>query len=186
MQNSSTNTSLTDSSLTGKIALVTGAGRGIGRGIAHQLSRRGVAVALAEIDATAGHEVLAELTALGRRAIFLQTDVRSEELIQAAAAETIRVLGGLNVLVNNAGQNMHFDAAQMSQAEWDDALAMNLRSAWLCSKYAIPQMVAQGGGVIVNIASVHANMTIFGHLPLCCHEIGAAWADAQPGARLGA
>jgi len=161
-----------ENSLTGKIAFVTGAGRGIGKGIAQQLARRGAAVAIAEIDAAAGEAVRDGLIAAGRRAIFVPTDVRSEDAIRAAVAETIRAFGGLNVLVNNAGNDLHFDAAHMSQAEWDEALAINLRSAWLCSKYALPQMAAQGGGVIVNIASVHATMTIYGSFPYAVTKSG--------------
>ncbi|HVU11077.1 MAG TPA: glucose 1-dehydrogenase [Phototrophicaceae bacterium] len=158
--------------LTEKIALVTGAGRGIGRGIARQLAQRGAAVALAELDRAAGEEALAEIVALGGRAIFLLTDVRDEASIEGAVAATIQAFGGLNVLVNNAGNDMHYDATRMSQREWSDALAMNLGSAWLCSKYAIPPMIARGGGVIVNIASVHATMTMYGNFPYAVTKSG--------------
>ena len=67
---------------------------------------------------------------------------------------------------------MDFDATEMSVDEWDNAMAINLRSAWLCSKHAIPQMVAQGGGVIVNIASVHATMTMAGSFPYAVTKSG--------------
>jgi NAD(P)-dependent dehydrogenase (short-subunit alcohol dehydrogenase family) len=158
--------------LTGKVAFITGAGRGIGRGIAHKLAGRGVAVALAEKDTDAGEQVHSELSSLGARSIFVQTDVRSEAAIQAAIQRTIQELGGLNILVNNAGNDMDFDATQMSVDEWDNAMAINLRSAWLCSKFAIPQMVVQGGGVIVNIASVHATMTMAGSFPYAVTKSG--------------
>jgi NAD(P)-dependent dehydrogenase (short-subunit alcohol dehydrogenase family) len=98
--------------------------------------------------------------------------VRSEAAIQAAIQQTIRELGGLNILVNNAGNDMDFDATQMSVEAWDNAMAINLRSAWLTSKFAIPQMVAQGGGVIVNIASVHATMTMAGSFPYAVTKSG--------------
>jgi NAD(P)-dependent dehydrogenase (short-subunit alcohol dehydrogenase family) len=158
--------------LTGKVALITGAGRGIGRGIAHKLAQQGAAVAVAEIDAPAGQSVADELSSLGARSIFVQTDVRSEAEIRSAIEQTIRELGGLNILVNNAGNDMDFDATQMSVDEWDNAMAINLRSAWLCSKVAIPQMAAQGGGVIVNIASVHATMTMAGSFPYAVTKSG--------------
>jgi NAD(P)-dependent dehydrogenase (short-subunit alcohol dehydrogenase family) len=161
-----------ETTLTGKVAFVTGAGRGIGRAIAHTLVGRKVAVALAEKDGEAGEAVRDELSSLGARVIFVQTDVRSEAEIQAAIEQTIRELGGLNILVNNAGNDMDFDATQMSVEAWDNAMATNLRSAWLCSKFAIPQMVAQGGGVIVNIASVHATMTMAGSFPYAVTKSG--------------
>jgi NAD(P)-dependent dehydrogenase (short-subunit alcohol dehydrogenase family) len=155
-----------------RIALVTGAARGIGLGIARQLAVRGAAVALTDIDAEAGQEALADVLQFGGSAIFIPMDVRDEAAIRAAIERTIRELGGLNVLVNNTGQNFHYDATEMQQSEWDDALATNLRSAWLCSKYAIPQMVTQGGGVIVNIASVHANMTLYNNFPYAVTKSG--------------
>lgn len=158
--------------LADKVALVTGAARGIGRGIARQLAARGAAVALTDIDASAGQDALAEILEAGGRAIFIRMDVRDEAAIRAATDETIRAFGGLNVLVNNTGLNFHYDATQMQQHEWDDALAINLRSAWLCSKHAIPHMAAQGGGVIVNIASVHANMTMYGNFPYAVTKSG--------------
>ena len=154
-----------NTTLARKIAFVTGAGRGIGKGIAGQLAERGAAVALAEIDTDAGREAARDLTERGCRAIFLPIDVRDETALRDGIAETVRTFGGLNVLVNNTGENMHFDATQMTLSEWDNAMAINLRGAWLASKHAIPQMVAQGGGVIVNIASVHANLTLFNNFP---------------------
>lgn len=152
-------------SLTGKIALITGAGRGIGQGIARQLAQCGTAVTLAEFDPIAGQAACDELTALGCRALFVPTDVREEASIEAAVTETVRVFGGLNVLVNNAGEDLHQDATQMTVADWDNALALNVRGAWLGSKYAIPQMITAGGGVIVNIASVQATLTLAGNFP---------------------
>jgi NAD(P)-dependent dehydrogenase (short-subunit alcohol dehydrogenase family) len=127
---------------------------------------------VAEIDAESGGQVLQQLSSLGARVIFVQTDVRSETSIQAAIQKTIQELGGLNILVNNAGNDMDFDITKMSAAEWDNAIAMNLRSAWLCSKYAIPQMVAQGGGAIINIASVHATATMYGSFPYAVTKSG--------------
>lgn len=158
--------------LEGKIAFVTAAGRGIGRGIAQQLARRGAAVALTDIDAEAGSAAAAELTAAGARAIFVATDVRSEAAIRASVAATVHAFGGLDILVNNAGQNFHYDATQLTQTEWDDAIATNLRSAWLCSKHVIPLLVSAGGGVIVNIASVHANMTLYDNFPYAVTKSG--------------
>ncbi len=152
-------------SLTGKIALITGAGRGIGQGIAQQLAQHGAAVTLAEFDPAAGQAARDDLIAQGYRALFVPTDVRDEASIQAAITETVRTFGGLNILVNNAGNDLHYNATQMTVAEWDNALALNVRGAWLGSKYAIPPMITAGGGVIVNIASVQATLTVSGNFP---------------------
>lgn len=74
--------------------------------------------------------------------------------------------------MNNAGRNQHYNAAQMTADEWDRGMALNLKGAWLCSKYALPQMAQQGGGVIVNIASVHATMTLYDNFPYAAAKAG--------------
>jgi NAD(P)-dependent dehydrogenase (short-subunit alcohol dehydrogenase family) len=150
--------------LNGKTAFVTGAGRGIGRAIVRKLAAEGAAVALAEIDATSGEAACAELTAAGAKAIFLRTDITREEEVRRAVEQTVNVFGRLDILVNNAGKNFYYDATTMTEAEWDNAMDVDVKGAWLCSKYAIPHMLAAGGS-IVNIASVHARITAPGHFP---------------------
>jgi NAD(P)-dependent dehydrogenase (short-subunit alcohol dehydrogenase family) len=158
--------------LSGKVAFVTGAGRGIGKGIATVLAQKGAAVAIIELDADTGQQAAQELIAAGHRALFIQTDVTQESAIQAAVARTVETFGKVDILVNNAGRNLHFDAVKMTSDEWDSAGALNLKSAWLCSKYALPHMVEQGGGVIVNIASVHATMTLYNNFPYAALKSG--------------
>jgi NAD(P)-dependent dehydrogenase (short-subunit alcohol dehydrogenase family) len=148
-----------------KVAFVTGAGRGIGRAIARKLAAERAAVALAEIDAPSGEAACAELTAAGAKAAFLQTDITHEEDVRWAIEQTVSAFGRLDILVNNAGKNFYYDATAMTEAEWDNAMDVDVKGAWLCSKYAIPHLLAAGGGSIVNIASVHARITAPGHFP---------------------
>ncbi len=151
--------------LNGKSAFVTGAGQGIGRGIAEVLAAQGASVTIAEINEQTGHATVDELRQAGYEAQFFPVDIRSENEIKAGIAAHMERFGGLDILVNNAGQNQHYDASQMTVDEWERSMALNLRGAWLCSKHALPIMVAQEAGVIISIASVHATMTATNFFP---------------------
>ena len=151
--------------LLGKSAFVTGAGQGIGRGIAEQLALNGASVTIAEINADTGPASADELNEAGHQAQFVKVDIRAEDDITAGIAAHLERFGALNILVNNAGQNQHFDASKMSVDEWERSMSLNLRGAWLCCKHALPIMAERGGGVIVSIASVHATMTATNFFP---------------------
>ena len=137
--------------LENKVALVTGGAQGIGQGIAERFVEAGAAVAILDINGEGAREVARGLG----RALALEGDVADEEQVKAAVAQTVARLGSLDVLVNNAGIEISGTVAEMSSETWDRVLAVNLRGAFLCSKYAIPHMRGRGGA-IVNISSVHA------------------------------
>ena len=151
--------------LNGKSAFVTGAGQGIGRGIAEQLAINGASVTIAEINEATGRSTADELCGAGQQAQFARVDIRSEDDIVAGIAAHVRRFGGLDILVNNAGANQHFDASRMSVDEWEQSMSLNLRGAWLCCKHVLAIMAAQDSGVIINIASVHATMTADNFFP---------------------
>jgi len=151
--------------LKGKSAIVTGAGQGIGRGIAEQLAANGASVTIAEINEETGRSTADELCQAGHQTQFAQVDIRSEDSIKAGIAAQMERFGALDILVNNAGANQHYDASQMSVDEWEKSMSLNLRGAWLCCKHALPIMAQQEAGVIVNIASVHATMTMYNFFP---------------------
>ena len=151
--------------LKGKTAFVTGAGQGIGRGIAAVLSAQGACVTIAEIHKETGQSAADELCQAGYEAQFFRVDIRLEDDIKAGIEAHLERFGTLDILVNNAGQNQHFDASRMRVDEWEAAMSLNLRGAWLCSKHALPVMAEQKGGVIINIASVHATLTTYNFFP---------------------
>ncbi len=151
--------------LEGKSAFITGAGGGIGRGIAEQLAANGAKVMIAEINEQTGQATADALCQAGFEAQFAPVDIRSEADIEAGVAAHLARYGGLDILVNNAGANQHFDASKMTVDEWEHSMSLNLRGAWLCCKHALPIMAAQNAGVIVSIASVHATMTAYNFFP---------------------
>lgn len=159
-------------SLTGKVALVTGAAKGIGRGIAEQLAGGGAAVVLADIDCYAGRATTEALEAAGARVTFVEADISSEDAVAAAVTHAKSTFGGVDILVNNAGINLHYDATTMTTTEWDHSMGVDLKGAWLCCKYTLPEMCARGGGVVVNIASVHATMTTYKAFPYAAAKAG--------------
>ena len=151
--------------LSGKSAFVTGAGQGIGRGIAEELAAQGASVTIAEVNPITGQAVADEMCKSGYQAILVQVDIRSEEDIKSGIAAHLERFNRLDILVNNAGRNQQYDASQMSVDEWEKSMSLNLRGAWLCCKHALPVMAAQESGVIINIASVHATMTMTNNFP---------------------
>jgi NAD(P)-dependent dehydrogenase (short-subunit alcohol dehydrogenase family) len=140
-------------SLTGKRALITGGASGIGRATALLFAQEGAAVSVVDLDAEGGRKVIGEIQRAGGRAIFVRADVSSEEDCREAVRRTVSALNGLDILFNNAGIVRRGSIMEVSEQEWDQVMAVNVRSAFLLSKYAIPVMARAGGGVIVNAAS---------------------------------
>ncbi len=141
------------SSLANKIALITGSASGIGRATALLFAGDGAAVAAVDINPTAGQEVVRQITAAGGQAIFIQADVTQADDCRRAVEETVRTFGRLDILFNNAGIIRRADVLTTTEEEWDRVMAVNVKSIFLMSKYAIPEMVKAGGGVIINTGS---------------------------------
>ena len=140
--------------LEGKVALVTGASRGIGRAIALALARDGANVAVNYRErADAGEEVAAAIRQLGRQAVAIQADVRSLDAVKAMFEQAKAALGGVHVLVNNAGLTRDNYLAFMSEAEWDEVVDTSLKGAFLCTKVASRLMTRGKWGRIINISS---------------------------------
>lgn len=144
----------------GKVAIVTGAGQGIGYGIARRFAQEGAKVVIAEIVVERGERAASSLRAAGGDAICLPTDVADEASVKAMVERTVAHYGRLDVLVNNAGVIVYHTADTLTMEQWDRCMNVDLKSVWLCSKYAIPVMRKGGGGSIINIASVHAFATM--------------------------
>ena len=140
-------------SLEGKTALVTGAASGIGRGIASRLAEFGAAVVLLDIDEKKGLEAAGEIIALGRKARFIKCDVRSNADCRRAADEAVREFGRIDILCNNAGVAIRKNVVDLKEEEWDLALDVMLKGAYLLSRHVIPIMVRGGGGSIINTGS---------------------------------
>jgi len=140
--------------LEGKVAVVTGAGSGIGRAIAHRFAQEGASVVIAEVNRDAGASAASEIRAEGGSALFVPTDVSRAADVEAMVRRTVAEFGRLDVLVNNAAIQILGRLADTSEEDWDRLQSVNLKGVFLCSKYAIPEMVRTGGGSIVNIASV--------------------------------
>ncbi|MBK9081542.1 MAG: 2-dehydro-3-deoxy-D-gluconate 5-dehydrogenase KduD [Rhizobiales bacterium] len=138
--------------LSGKIALVTGANTGLGQAIAAALAQAGADVALAGRSNMA--ETQAAVEAAGRRALPIKADLSSLEPVERIVAETVAWGGRLDILVNNAGIIRRADAIDFTEADWDAVMDVNLKAAFFLSQAAARRMIPQGGGKIVNIASL--------------------------------
>jgi NAD(P)-dependent dehydrogenase (short-subunit alcohol dehydrogenase family) len=157
--------------LEGKNAVVTGGSRGIGRAIVEKFAAEGSAVTFLDLDEEAGRQTEREVGQTGA-VRFERADVTREVEVHRAMERTLSQRGSIDVLVNNAGVNAYFDAAEMTEADWDSVFAVDLKGAWLCSKHVLPAMKRAGRGAIVNIASIHASLTIAGMFPYAAAKSG--------------
>jgi len=145
-------------SLTGKVSVVTGANRGIGRALVTALAEAGSDVVLLVRDPLRAEPVVAELKQLGVRAVAVGADVTSPDQVQEAVFEIVGQLGSVDVLVNNAGACIHRPALEVTAEEWRQVMDVNVNGVWNCAQAFGRQMVAQGSGVIVNVGSMSANI----------------------------
>lgn len=138
-----------------KVAIITGAASGIGRTTAILFAKEGGKVVVADKNEVGGNETVDLIRSDGGQAIFDYVNVTSATDIQGMVKTTINTYGKLNILVNNAGIATRLPVVDLSEEDWDRNIDVNLKSIYLSSKYAIPRMIKNGGGSIVNIASIY-------------------------------
>lgn len=159
--------------LASKVALITGAGSGMGRAGALLFAVEGAKVAVADIDRRAAELTAREIEAAGGKAIALGADVSKKEDAQAMVAATIAKLGVPDIVYNNAGiEGESAFLAQMTEEAFDRVIAVNLRGVWLGMKYALPHMAAKGRGSIINTASIAGMVAMRGAAAYCAAKAG--------------
>lgn len=146
--------SLNQFSLAGRVAIVTGAGRGIGKAIALGLADAGAAVVVAARTASDIQSTASEIEAKGKKALAVPTDVRVSDQVNSLMNETVKELGRIDILVNNAGGSFNISTMELSEGGWDAIVRENLKSVFLCSQAAAKVMTRQKRGAIVSIASI--------------------------------
>jgi NAD(P)-dependent dehydrogenase (short-subunit alcohol dehydrogenase family) len=158
--------------LNNKVAIVTGASKGIGWGIAHVFAQRGAKVVVVARNQKTGMQTVEEILNHGGDAIFVPCDISSEAEVQAMVQATLDAYGQIDILVNNAGVGVYKSVVEATSDDWDRCLNIDLKGVFLCSKYVIPHMQTIGKGAIVNISSVHSQATANGTGPYAAAKGG--------------
>lgn len=140
----------------GKVAVITGGGSGIGHACALEFAAGGAAVAVVDRDRTAGEQTVKAILSKGLAAGYFQADLSRNAEVEALIPKIVAQLGGIDILVNNAGIQRYGTVTTLTEAEWDEVINVNLKSAFLASKYAIPEMIKRGGGAVVITGSVQS------------------------------
>ena len=160
--------------LRGKVAVVTGGAQGIGAAIVGTFLAEGAQTAFLDWDAEQGRRTASVLTSEAVAPLFLCCDVGVAEQVEESIGQVQERYGRIDILVNNAGVAAYFDAAQMSEDDWDRVFVVDLKAVWLCARSVLPAMRAAGAGCIVNISSIHARLTSAGSFPYAAAKAGVA------------
>src|SRR5438874_7829604 len=159
--------------LAGKVALVTGAGSGIGRASALTFAREGAKVVVADVVVEGGEETVGMIKRAGGEALFVKADVSQAAEVEALINKTLATYGRLDCAHNNAGiEGAVATTAECTEENWERIITINLKGVWLCMKYEIPQMLKQGGGAIVNTASGAGLVGLEGSPAYCASKGG--------------
>jgi len=145
-------------SLAGRKALVTGAGRGIGRCLSQALAEAGADLTAVDIDADTARKAADEIGALGVKTLAIQADVTKPDAVQNTLDQHLKAMGRIDVVINNAGICVHVPAEEMTLKQWDDVMELNLRGLFLVAQAAGRQMITQKSGSIINIASMSGSI----------------------------
>jgi 3-oxoacyl-[acyl-carrier protein] reductase len=151
--------------LQGQVAIVTGAGRGIGRATALELARMGADIVVAELDRANAEGTASELRGLDRRALVVQTDVTSRDDLRAMVERTLSEFGRIDTLVNNAGIYRAATTLDVTEEHWDAIMNINAKAVFFATQAALPTMIAQKRGVIVSLASMAGKIGSRANLP---------------------
>src|SRR5436190_3971489 len=161
--------------LDGKVALITGGARGLGRTMARALAEAGADVALTGRTLEACQATAKELAAeTGRKVHAFAGDVCVAEDVTRIAAEVTAACGSIDILINNAGTNIRGKIQELSEADWDTVIDTNLKGPFLCAKAIGPQMVARGWGRVINLGSIMSIVALPGRAPYCSSKAGVA------------
>lgn len=163
-----------ENTLDQKTVIVTGAAKGIGKGIATVFADEGAQVGVVDVDIEQGKETARQLKEESGEALFVETDVSKENQVKDMVEKVSKKFGPVEILVNNAGIGVYESILNTSSDEWDRCLEVNLKGVFLCSKYSIPHMKKVGGGSIVNLSSVHAFATANETAPYAASKGGIA------------
>jgi NAD(P)-dependent dehydrogenase (short-subunit alcohol dehydrogenase family) len=159
--------------LTGKVAIVTGAGRGIGKAIAKALATANASVVINDVDLNAATEACKEIESSGGKARPAKADVRIRSEINQMVQIVIRELGGINILVNNAGVILRKPAEELSEEEWDKVIDINLKGTFLCAQTVAKAMIQEGnGGKIINVGSIMGSVALPPRAAYCASKGG--------------
>lgn len=150
-----------------KVAIVTGAGRGIGRGIALSLAKEGANVVVSDVNITSAEKVAEEVKALGCQALAVKADVSKSEEVKRMVRATLKKFVKIDILVNNAGITRIADVVDLEEEDWDAVLNVNAKGTFLCSKYVAPHMIKRKSGKIINISSVAGKTGSPGRVAYC-------------------